>query len=79
MMVLIKLYATWCQPCKRLSSYLKDKKVKTTDVDIESSEGIGIARTHNILSVPALIYGDDVCLTSDPEDVDGFLERNGLK
>lgn len=63
-MKLVKFAATWCAPCKMLSTVLHDVKEKGGLEGIEF-EGVDIdkdmerARTSNVRGVPTLILFDD--------------------
>lgn len=74
-MKLIKIYATWCEPCKRLTAQLKELGVKTEDYDVDTPEGIEMISKSGSTTVPVLMYGDKLCTSSKPDDVLRFLEE----
>ena len=49
--------------------------VKTTDIDIESLEGIALAHTYDVMSVPALIVGETVYRGTD--EIMRYFQKNG--
>jgi thioredoxin len=57
--VLVDFYATWCQPCKKLTPIVEqlateyDGKAKFAKIDID--EAPGVASSHGIMAVPTLI------------------------
>ena len=57
--VLVDFYATWCQPCKKLTPIVEQLaveyagKAKFAKVDID--EAPGVASSHGIMAVPTLI------------------------
>ena len=57
--------ATWCGPCKRVKSFLDDKGVEYVYMDMDTEEGLEMARDWAIRSVPSMaidgkIYTGDV-------------------
>ena len=58
-MKIIKFSATWCQPCKAVSSILEqiDNKPLIEEVDID--DNYQLAAQHKVRGVPTLIKFDD--------------------
>ncbi len=60
-MKLVKAYATWCQPCKGLTTLLNEidhplvEKMEELDVDVQ----IPLARKYGIRTVPTLLLVDE--------------------
>lgn len=57
--VLVKVSATWCQPCKMLARTIDaaDLKIPIIEVDIDDSPEI--AQQYNVRGVPTLIIVDN--------------------
>ena len=53
MIEILKFSATWCGPCRVLSSILKDVE-GITNVDIDQQKDLAIE--HNVRSVPTMIF-----------------------
>ena len=53
---ILKFSATWCGPCRVLSSILKDVE-GITNVDIDQQKDLAIE--HNVRSVPTMIFLKD--------------------
>jgi len=53
---ILKFSATWCGPCRVLSSILKDVE-GITNVDIDQQKDLAIE--HNVRSVPTIIFLKD--------------------
>lgn len=56
--VLIDFYATWCMPCKILSSTIEEianenKEIKVVKIDIDESPNL--ATKYNIVSIPTVV------------------------
>lgn len=49
----LKFYATWCQPCKILSSRLEGVE-GITEIDIEKN--MELARKYHVRNVPLLVF-----------------------
>lgn len=80
-MKLLKFYAPWCQPCKRLGAYL-DTQVLEVEIDeLNVEENSTLASQYDIMSVPVLIVLDDNGEElarhphSDPKGVEEFLTK----
>ena len=56
MIEILKFSATWCGPCRVLSSILKDVE-GITNVDIDHQKDLAIK--HNVRSVPTMIFLKD--------------------
>jgi len=56
MIKILKFSATWCGPCRVLSSILKDVE-GITNVDIDQQKDLAIE--HNVRSVPTIIFLKD--------------------
>jgi thioredoxin 1 len=59
-MKLLKFYATWCGPCKGLTSVIegmKDLPVPIQNVDIDAE--MDTARKYNVRSVPTMVLVND--------------------
>lgn len=56
-LVLVDFYANWCGPCQMLSPVLEElekenKNLTIVKIDVDKNESL--ARTHGIMSIPAL-------------------------
>lgn len=61
-LVVLKFYATWCEPCKRLSTIVSKMEkefpnVKLYNVDIDVD--FDLAKKHTIMSVPTMVFLND--------------------
>lgn len=60
-MKVLKFYATWCGPCKGLTTTLNGMADKISmpieEVDIDSN--MDVARKYNVRSVPTMVVVDD--------------------
>lgn len=57
---LIKLYASWCGPCKVLDKMLKEhSNIKYENVDIDTPDGEGLSVKYNVRSVPTMLIVDE--------------------
>lgn len=61
--VLVDFFATWCMPCKMMSSVLEDLSVKYNDklnvVKLDIDKLGDIAKQYDIYSVPTMILYKD--------------------
>jgi glutaredoxin len=48
------LGATWCTPCKRVKNFLDDKGISYTYLDIDTEEGLELAKDWAVRSVPSM-------------------------
>lgn len=60
--VFVDFYATWCMPCKTMSSIIKEiakehKEVKFVKVDVDKNEELSIK--YNVMSIPTMIIMKD--------------------
>lgn len=58
-MKLIKVFATWCGPCKALDKLLRENNIKYESIDIDSLDGEGISMKYNVSELPTLLLLDD--------------------
>lgn len=59
-MKLIKFYTTWCQPCKILSTMLKEIKLTGIELlEIDAEADAALAKQYGVQSVPVLIIEKD--------------------
>lgn len=58
-MKLLKFHATWCQPCKQVSSTLKEMNIPFPIVDIDIDDNIDTTLEYGIRSVPSMLLVDD--------------------
>lgn len=65
------LGATWCGPCKRVKAYLDDKEISYTYLDIDSEEGLEMARDWAVRSVPCMSI-DGKIYTGDTKIMEMF-------
>ena len=64
--VIIDVYADWCQPCKRqaeifdnMGSVLKEEKVTIYKMDLDKSENKAIAFKYSFQSIPTMLIFKD--------------------
>lgn len=55
-LVLVDFFATWCGPCKMLSSVLEEVKDSIDIIKIDVDELDELASDYNINSVPTLLF-----------------------
>lgn len=68
------LGATWCGPCKRVKNFLDIRGVEYTYIDIDTDEGLELAREWSIRSVPAMVL-DGKIRTGDTQIMGEFREQ----
>lgn len=61
-MVFIDFYATWCMPCKAMSSTIEEiakeyKEIKFVKIDIDKNEELAIK--YNVMSIPTMMIMKD--------------------
>ena len=61
-MVFIDFYATWCMPCKTMSSTIEEiakeyKEIKFVKIDIDKNEELAIK--YNVMSIPTMMIMKD--------------------
>ena len=56
-MQLLKFQADWCGPCKTLTEVMKG--IEHYPIDVDSLEGMVMAKNMNVKSIPTLILLDD--------------------
>lgn len=83
-MKLLKFYTTWCQPCKRLTTYLDTQPLEVEIEEINVEDNPILASQFDVMSVPVLLVQDDEGnevtrhTSSDPIKVQQFLESHNL-
>ena len=58
-MKLLKFYATWCGPCKSLSSVMENMTLPITVENVDIDQNLDLAKKHNVRSVPTVVVVDD--------------------
>lgn len=83
-MKLLKFYTTWCQPCKRLSTYLDTQPLEVEIEEINVEDNQTLATQFDVMSVPVLVLlnesGEEVArnTSSDANIVQQFLKTHNL-
>jgi thiol-disulfide isomerase/thioredoxin len=89
-LIILRITATWCGPCKKLAPYLNEELAKLDErvliLEIDYDKGANICSYLKIKSVPTLmnvINGEiqDICTSSLHEEVAKFMKKtmNRLK
>lgn len=63
-----------CGPCKELKAWLVENGVDADVFEIGTLEGDTLAETHDIMTVPTIIIGEDVFRGRSPEVLKLLLE-----
>ena len=58
-MQLLKIHATWCNPCKMLSKTMEDIEFPYDVVPVDIDENMELAIKYGVRGVPALILIDE--------------------
>lgn len=83
-MKILKFYAEWCNPCKRLSKYLNEHPPALEIEEINVEDNPMLASQFDVMSVPVIVVQDDDGnevarnTSSDPVKVQQFLESHNL-
>ncbi len=78
--ICVKFYATWCGPCRMLSSVMEDiddpkyKGVNVVEVNVD--EAPNLSRRMGIMSVPTMVFYKD---GAEVEKIVGFRNQAQLK
>lgn len=82
-MKLLKFQASWCQPCKVLTSSMQGMDIPYPVETVDAQENEDILAKYNIRSVPALVLVNDdgsevdrLVGASNKEQVIKFLKAN---
>lgn len=51
--------AEWCPACNQAKKYLTDRKIDFKYIAVDSDEGMTMAKSKNINSIPVLEVGND--------------------
>lgn len=62
----ILLGASWCAPCGRVKRFLNDRGVGYTYVDIDTENGLKLARDLGIRSVPSMSIVGNILVGEAP-------------
>lgn len=46
--------AEWCNPCKRVKTFLDNRGIDYVYVDVDTEEGMGLAKDWSIRTVPSM-------------------------
>ena len=86
--MIVKISATWCGPCKRISPFFNQQLETFSDrlllVEVDADEGSNICSYLRVKSVPTyinVINGEmkDVCTSSSQEEVAKFFQKTMKK
>lgn len=67
----VLLGATWCGPCKRVKNFLDNKGVSYTYADVDTEEGLNLAKDWCVRSVPSMSI-DGKVVSGDKEIMEMF-------
>ena len=65
--------AAWCAPCGRVKRFLHNRGVGYRYVDIDTEEGLELARELGVRSVPAMVVDGNV-IVGEPNIMEAFGE-----
>ncbi len=51
--------ANWCNPCKRVAQELEQRGITLPTYDIDSPEGMELAKRYNVRSIPTIVVDND--------------------
>lgn len=72
----LKFSATWCSPCKMLSSTLKDVTTSVPVEEVDIDENMELAKQYGIRGVPTLVMLDE---GKEVKRVSGVLMKTQLE
>jgi len=52
--------AEWCNPCKRVKTFLDNRGIDYVYVDVDTEEGMGLAKDWSIRTVPSMEVGGNI-------------------
>jgi thioredoxin 1 len=59
MKMIYRFTANWCNPCKRVSQELERYGITLPTYDIDSPEGMELAKRYNVRSIPTIVIDND--------------------
>ena len=65
--------AAWCGPCNRVKEFLDNRGVDYSYVDIDTEEGLELAKDWCVRSVPSMNV-DGTIITGDSKIMEAFSE-----
>jgi len=57
--------AEWCNPCKRVKSFLDNRGIDYVYVDVDTEEGMGLAKDWSIRTVPSMEVDGNIIVGED--------------
>jgi len=69
----ILIGATWCAPCKAVKTFLDNRGISYTYIDIDSDQGMKLAASWGIRAVPAMAMNQTI-VTGDKAIMEAFGE-----